>query len=131
MAERVGERLRRAHRVGRTVQLKLRYSDFRTITRSRTPPEATDIAGEIASVGLALLASVDLGDGLRLLGVSMQQLEQSSAVQEQLPLDSDDTDATSDGERARQRAVEVSADKVRDRFGATSVTRGRGGASED
>jgi DNA polymerase-4 len=131
MAERVGERLRRAHRVGRTVQLKLRYSDFRTITRSRTLPEATDIAGEIASVGLALLASVDLGDGLRLLGVSMQQLEQSSAVQEQLPLDSDDTDATSDGERARQRAVEVSADKVRDRFGATSVTRGRGGASED
>ena len=68
MAEKVGERLREAGRAGRTVQLKLRYADFRTITRSRTLPEATDTAGEIAPVAVELLRAVDLGDGIRLLG---------------------------------------------------------------
>jgi nucleotidyltransferase/DNA polymerase involved in DNA repair len=50
MAERVAERLRDARQAGRTVQLKLRYKDFRTITRSRTLPEVTNLAADIAAV---------------------------------------------------------------------------------
>src|SRR5207245_3120118 len=72
MADRVGERLRQAGRVGRTVQLKLRYHDFRTITRSRTLPEPTDLTREIAAVAAELLRAVEIGGGLRLLGVSVQ-----------------------------------------------------------
>ena len=121
MAEKVGERLRRASRVGRTVQLKLRYADFRTITRSRTLPEATDTAGEIAAVAVELLRAVDLGDGIRLLGVTAQQLEEAVAIQTRLDLDAQPEQERDDDARARRRAVEVSVDEVRERFGAGSV----------
>src|SRR5207344_20267 len=69
MAERVAERLRAARQAGR--QLQLRYRDFRTITRSRTLPEVTNLAADIAAVARALLDAVDIGDGIRFLGVAM------------------------------------------------------------
>lgn len=125
MSEKVGARLRRAGRAGRTVQLKLRYGDFRTITRSRTLPEATDVAGEIAAVALTLLEAVDLGDGVRLLGVTAQQLEEATAVQTRLELDADPEDPHEADERSRRRAVEVSVDEVRERFGAGAVQQGK------
>ena len=75
LADSVASRLRAAGRAGRTVQLKVRYAGFRTITRSRTLREPTDLAAEIAAVARALLRDVpDLREGVRLIGVSMQQL---------------------------------------------------------
>jgi DNA polymerase-4 len=125
MSERVAERLRDAHLVGRTVQLKLRYASFRTITRSRTMPEPTDMAGEIAAVARELLDAVEVRDGFRLLGVSMQQLNEldDAGSQGQLPLDkrvSDGEDPRPDA-RARRRAVEQSKDAVRRRYGSGAV----------
>ncbi len=125
MSESVAQRMREAHLVGRTVQLKLRYASFRTITRSRTLPEPTDIAGEIASVARELLDAVEMHDGFRLLGVSMQQLDEldGTGAQERLPLDPD-ADGRDDARRdarSRQRAVEQSKDAVRRRFGAGAV----------
>jgi DNA polymerase IV len=120
LAERVGTRLRAAHRVGRTVQLKLRYADFRTITRSRTIPEPTDAGTEIAGVAHALLDAVDLGDGVRLLGVSVQHLEDPRGVQAQLPLDDDAAPEPAPRGR-RHAAVERSMDAVRARFGDDAV----------
>ena len=49
LADRVAQRLRAAGRAGRTVQLKVRYTGFRTITRSRTLPEPTDLAVDITA----------------------------------------------------------------------------------
>jgi len=74
LADRVGQRLRGASRAGRTVQLKVRYKGFRTITRSRTLPEPTDLAADVGRVARELLDAVPVGDGIRLLGVSVQQL---------------------------------------------------------
>jgi DNA polymerase-4 len=74
MSGEVARRLRSASRRGRTVQLKVRYSDFRTITRSRTLAGPTDLAAEIARVAHELLDGVSLDEGIRLLGVSAQQL---------------------------------------------------------
>jgi DNA polymerase IV len=128
MSERVAERMRDSRRAGRTVQLKLRYKDFRTITRSRTLPEPTNLAVDIAAVARALLAAVEIGDGIRLLGVAVQQLHDIHGTNaragptEQLPLDIDreDTNAARGGD-ARQRAVEDSMDAVRRRFGDDTV----------
>ncbi len=125
MSERVAERMRDAHLVGRTVQLKLRYASFRTITRSRKLPEPTDLGGEIASVARKLLDAVEIQDGFRLLGVSMQQLEEleDTGAQGRLPLDTD-ADGREDPRRdvrSRQRAVEQSKDAVRRRFGPGAV----------
>jgi len=115
MAERVGARLRAAGRAGRTVQLKLRYHDFRTITRSRTLAEATGAGAEIAAVARELLDAVDIGGGIRLLGVSVQQLEEATAVQEQLPLDETALPLE------RHAAIERSVDALRERFGDDAV----------
>jgi DNA polymerase-4 len=124
MAERVAERLRDARQAGRTVQLKLRYKDFRTITRSRTLPEVTNLAADIAAVARALLDAVDVGDGIRLIGVAMQQLhavdgQDEGVAHDQLPLDIDGGAAR--GSDRRRRAVEDSMDAVRRRFGDDAV----------
>ena len=125
MSERVAERLRDGRRAGRTVQLKLRYKDFRTITRSRTLPEPTNLASDIGAVARTLLDAVELGDGIRLLGVAVQQLRDVGALedragsQEELPLDLDGGAAT--GSDPRRRAVEDSMDAVRKRFGDGAV----------
>ncbi len=121
IADRVGARLRDAGRIGRTVQLKLRYHDFRTITRSRTLADPTDIGAQIGAVARALLDAVELGDGVRLLGVSVQQLEPARSVQTQLPLDGSDDEVDADPVLARHAALERSVDAVRERFGDDAV----------
>ncbi|MGH9025935.1 MAG: DNA polymerase IV, partial [Acidimicrobiia bacterium] len=103
LAERTAERLRKAGRAGRTVQLKLRYADFRTITRSRTFAQPTDLAAEIGATARALLARVPVDRGIRLLGVSVQQLAPAE-VQGELPL------AGSTTERDNTSALERSVD---------------------
>ncbi len=127
MADRVGARLRAGARLGRTVQLKIRFGDFRTITRSRTLVAPTDVAREIGATARGLLDLVDLAGGVRLLGVSVQQLDQPGAVQGRLPLgdapDGGDPLVLSDLERARWSALEHSVDEVRERFGDAAVRR--------
>jgi DNA polymerase IV len=126
MSERVAERLRDGRRAGRTVQLKLRYKNFRTITRSRTMPDPTNLAADIAGVAGALLDAVEIGDGIRLLGVAMQQLRDvdeedgGDGAPGQLPLGIDGGAAR--GSDPRRRAVEDSMDAVRRRFGDDAVS---------
>ncbi len=139
LADGVGSRLRAAGRVGRTVQLKVRYASFRTITRSRTLSEPTDLAADIATVARTLLHEApDLVDGVRLLGVSMQQLSVPTLTQPDLfgpglsggptdgspaPPDSAGsavTGATASGREERQ-ALERAIDAVRARFGREAV----------
>ena len=47
LSEMVGRRLREANFYARTIQLKLRYKDFTTITRAHTLPTPTQLDGEI------------------------------------------------------------------------------------
>ena len=54
LATRVGARLRAAGMAGRTVAIKVRLADFRTLSRSRTLPTPTDVAREIFDVAWAL-----------------------------------------------------------------------------
>jgi DNA polymerase-4 len=63
--------LRRAERAARTVTVKLRFGDFSQITRSHTLDGPVDATPAIATVAAALLDSVDLSRGVRLLGISL------------------------------------------------------------
>jgi DNA polymerase-4 len=63
MADAVAARLRAAGLAGRTVTLKVRYGDFRTITRSQTVPTPIDDGFAIAGLGSALLDQVEPGSG--------------------------------------------------------------------
>ena len=119
LADRTAARLRANGLRGRTVQLKVRFADFRTITRSRTLATATDLAADIGTTARALLDAVDVAEGVRLLGVSVQQLAgEGDDEQQALPLGLDAETTPGDERRA---ALERSIDGVRSRYGDGSV----------
>jgi DNA polymerase IV len=79
MADAVSNRMRDARVVGRTVTIKIKFSDFRLITRSKTIASATGSGVSIADVARTLLAERELAgliatSGVRLLGVSVSSL---------------------------------------------------------
>jgi DNA polymerase-4 len=73
--------MRTAGWVGRTVVLKLRYSDFSTITRSRTLSEATDVGRRIYEEARAIYEAIGAHAPVRLIGVRMEQLSPGEGQQ--------------------------------------------------
>lgn len=62
---------------GRSLTVKLRYADFRTLTRSRTQPAPLRSAGEMGELAMALIAPLfPVEKGIRLLGVTLSALEE-------------------------------------------------------
>ena len=99
IVETVWERIERSETRGRTIVLKARYSDFRTITRSRSPGHIIDRKAEFAALGHALLSAILPAEmGIRLLGLTLTSIvqdgdaappnansRQSAAQQEEFP----------------------------------------------
>jgi DNA polymerase-4 len=65
LAEKTGARLRRSGQVGRTVSIKVRMADFRTLSRSRTLPGPTDVAREVFDIAWALWEGLWAAGGAR------------------------------------------------------------------
>jgi DNA polymerase-4 len=113
LSERVAERLRAGGYVGRTVSVKLRRSDFSTITRSRTLREPTEVAQEIYLTACELYAAAGLERvRLRLVGVRVENLRAATTAARQLTLGERET-----GWREAERAM----DKAVARFGPGAV----------
>jgi DNA polymerase IV len=89
-AEELAERLKRRALAARTVQVKVRYSDFRTLTRQISVETSVSESGDIYRLAAWLMARHRLAEQpLRLLGVSVSGLaEAADAVQLLLPLKS-------------------------------------------
>jgi DNA polymerase-4 len=119
LAQRVGARLRGAGLGARTVQVKVRLPDFRTVTRARTLPAPTDSDASVDREARALLEGIDTGGGIRLLGVSASGLVSLGLDPEQpaLPFDG----AAERGAAEPRRAVERAVDGIRARFGTDAV----------
>jgi DNA polymerase-4 len=116
LVDRLTRRLRAAHRVCRTVTLRLRFADFSRATRSHTLPEATADTGSILATARVLLeAALPMirDRGITLIGLSFTNLTSDNAVQLALPFDGSTTSA-----------IDATLDSVHDRFGKTAVTRG-------
>lgn len=114
MSDSVATRLRRADVVARTVTLKVRFGDFRTITRSVTLDGATDSGTRIARTARALLDEIDVSAGIRLLGVGATGLDDEAP--EQLSLDALAADDHEEWRRANE-----AVDDIRERFGTTAI----------
>lgn len=76
--------LRRKGYVGKTIGIKLRYDDFKTLTRDLSLPIATDDADEIRRAAGECLKRAPLQQRLRLLGVRVSALHKKQAQSEQL-----------------------------------------------
>lgn len=76
----VSERLQKYGLKGRTVTLKIKYSDFRLITRSRSLPESINDIERITEASKQLLLSTDPeGSKIRLLGISLSNFNEPPA----------------------------------------------------
>jgi DNA polymerase-4 len=121
-AEKVGRRLREHRLFARTVELKLRYSDFTTLSRSKTLPEATDVDADLIAVSRELFRRTwKSGAPVRLIGMGVSGLDEAQGQVSLLEAER--------RERARQALAAV--DRIRDRFGEKSVQLAAGMTSED
>jgi DNA polymerase-4 len=82
LCEQVAADLQRKGYAGRTVGIKLRFEDFRTITRDLTLDEATADAATIRRAAGQCLKRVDLRVRLRLLGVRAGTLQKAGSTKQ-------------------------------------------------
>jgi DNA polymerase-4 len=112
LSEMVGRRLRESNLHTRTIQLKLRYKDFTTITRAHTLPAPTQLDTEIFEQIRALFRkNWKKGMQVRLLGVQTSSFESQP---EQISL-------LEDSRQRRWKDALAAADRLRDKFGESSV----------
>ena len=117
LSEMVGRRLRESQLRARTLQLKLRYKDFTTITRAHSLEFPTQLDNEIfQQIHRLFHANWRKGAEVRLLGVQASSFGQDSAQ----------LDFLEDHGREKWENVLSAADRLRDRFGETSITLGTG-----
>ena len=113
LSEMVGRRLREHGLHSRTVQLKLRYSDFSTITRARSLSQATQLDTELFETARALFRrNWKAGEKVRLLGVQAGSL---SSIEGQLSL-------LDDEKKMKWREALRAVDGLRDKFGESAVS---------
>ena len=113
LSEMVGRRLRENGLHARTLQLKLRYSDFSTITRAHSVARPTQLDTEIFEQARALfLKNWKPGARVRLLGVHASSFEE---VHDQL-------DLLDEGKHERWQQATAAADRLRDKYGDTAVS---------
>ena len=114
LSERTAQGLRAGGWMARTVVVKLRLANFKTVTRSRTLPEPTDVARTIYDTACALHAGsgLDSRARLRLVGVRATGLLPVGTVVTQLALGE---------EPAPWRDAEQAVDRIAGRFGTGTV----------
>ncbi len=113
LSDRVAARVRAAGLVGRTVTLKVRFSDFTTITRSRTLRDPTDVSRDVYATARSLFDNLGLQRArIRLVGVRVEGLSEAAGAPIQPTLDEPEQ-----GVARRRRAV----DRASARFGAGAV----------
>ena len=112
LSEMVARRLREANLYARTIQLKLRYKDFTTITRAHSRPQPTQLDGEIFEEVRALFRrNYKPGVPIRLLGVQASSFD---AQPGQINL-------LESGREQRWKDALAAADRLRDKYGESSV----------
>jgi len=112
LCEMVCRRLREQNLHTRTLQLKLRYADFRTLTRARTLEQPSSVDSEVLAVIRELFCANWSGEAVRLLGVHAAHFEEES---EQLSLGGKTT-------HEKWNQALSAADRMREKFGEHAVS---------
>ena len=116
IVDRLARRLRAARRVCRTVVLRLRFDDLSRATRSHTLPQATAQTQTILATARDLVTDATPmieAQGITLIGVTLSNLDNDSAIQLALPFD-----------RRWVPSLDAALDDLNERFGSSAVTRG-------
>jgi DNA polymerase-4 len=119
LTEQVAWRVRRHGLSGRTVHLKVRFADFRTVTRSRTLERPSHVTAELWEAGAALFDQrlpAPLPP-VRLIGMGVSGFGD----------DSGQGSLFTEEVRRRSSALDAAVDGIKDRFGSDAVRRGNAG----
>lgn len=116
LCEKVAERLKARALAGRTVTVKLKRADFQLLTRSRTLPNATQLAEVIYRTSVAILEKEAVGPAFRLIGVGVADILDAE--------DADPPDLLQQGSPKAHRN-EQAIDAVREKFGSEAIKKGR------
>ncbi len=116
--EDVAQRLRKINLEARTVTLKLRYGDFRTVTRSSTFDNPTNITKLLwdEAEQIFLKWHKKSAGALRLLGFGASGLQEIGRGQHQL---------FSEPDADKQKRLDEAFDKIREKFGHDALRRGK------
>jgi DNA polymerase-4 len=115
LAQKAGKRLRDAKQFVGTVSVKIRFTDFRTVSRSKTLPEPTELDAIITGTAKKLFVQSWNGKAtLRLIGVSLESL--TTQNQQISLLDTERND--------KMEQLARTTDKLRDKFGFSSIQMG-------
>lgn len=117
LAEQVARRLRRHGLSARTVEIKIRFADFKTITRSQTLAKATDTTRDLVVTAVELLKTnlPKKHRGVRLIGMGVSHLMSGEPAQGELFLD----EATQ-----KQRRIDAASDLIAAKYGDSALRRG-------
>ena len=126
LAERIATRLRAKARFGRTVTVRVRFTDLRSVTRSVTldaPIEATATLAEIAGeLVLKALADHPAEKFISLLAIAVSHLEERPDLQLELPLGLADAKRRPGTTQGMARGMaDAAIDAIRQRFGWEAV----------
>lgn len=121
LTEQVAWRLRRHNLSARTVEIKIRFADFKTITRSQTLPKATHTTQDLLRVALDLLKTnlEKKHRPVRLVGMGVSHLVFGELIQGDLFLDE---------ARQKQQRIDAATDLIRSKYGESALKRGGGEA---
>jgi DNA polymerase-4 len=126
IADRVGTRLRAKARFGRTISVRVRFADLRSVTRSVTLPAPISATATLAEIAEELVRGV-LADRpqeqtISLLAISVSNLEEHAEVQLELPFGLEDEKRRPGTKKGVARwAVDRAVDTIRGRFGWEAV----------
>lgn len=109
----VAQRLRRHDLAARTISLKIRFASFKTIMRSLSLEEGTNLQETIDSACQALLSRIPLTEGIRLIGVTASNLGAPLSI----------PSLFSDKEEKRARAAKA-MDSIQQKYGRKALRKG-------
>jgi len=117
LSEDVARQLRKRELRGRTVKLKLRYADFKTLTRQMTMEAPTDLEQVIFDQATRLMEKAwDRRKKVRLIGVGVSKFE---LEERQLSL----FEGTGEGKVERLRRLDQAVDRIREKYGEEAIQR--------
>ncbi|MDY6084956.1 MAG: DNA polymerase IV [Dialister sp.] len=112
-ADVVASRLRRYQMAGRTVTLKIRFASFRSVTRSVTLEDPTDLGEELYQSCMDLLSRVMIREGIRLIGVTVSNLLPALEIP-----------SLFSEEREKRKKAALVMDSIQNKFGKEALRRG-------
>lgn len=113
LTEQVARRLRSTGQRAKTVNLKLRFSNFDTISRAKSFTDAVDSTARIWEAGAALLAKAPTDRPIRLIGIGVSNIVRGQSRQQSLF-----------AEDQQESQLDSVADSIRAKFGNRAISRG-------